>query len=360
MTLLNREFYLHSRPQGVPTDDDVRLRSVPLHPLAPGQVLLQNLYLSMDPGARGWMSGKASYAAPLALGEAMRGSTLGRVVDSRHPGFKVGDFAVGIACNTWADYTYADGEQIHVVRGDQGYPLNYHLSIFSAVGLTPYFGVLDFGKPQPGETLLVSAAAGAVGSLVGQIGQIKGARAVGLAGTDEKCRWIVDELGYDAAINYKTCGDLKEAISKACPDGVDIYFDNVGGEILDAALLNMNRFGRVVFCGAIAQYNTDQPVPGPYNYWQILARSLTVRGYITPEMQDRFPEAREVMARWLREGRMTFAEDIVEGLEHTVATFARLFDGSNKGKLLVKVRDLAEPAPTLEQLRNAYKEPAHA
>ncbi|MCO6056875.1 NADP-dependent oxidoreductase [Pseudomonas sp. MOB-449] len=353
MTLLNRQLYLHARPDGVPTEDHIRRRSVPLRRPGPGEVLMQNLYFSMDPGIRFWMSDKPGYMEPLAIGQTIRGSTLGRVVESRNPKFKVGDYAVGIACNAWEDFSLIDPEQNYVVSADQGFPLNYHLSIFSAVGLTPYFGVLDIGKPKPGDTLLVSTAAGAVGSLAGQIGRIKGCRVVGLAGSDEKCRWIVDELGYDAAINYKTCGDLQQAIAAACPNGVDIYFDNVGGAILDAALLNMNSFGRIVFCGAIAQYNAEEPVPGPYNYWQILARSLTVRGYIALEFQERFDDAIADMRGWLDAGRLTFAEDIADGFENTVATFARLFDGTNKGKLMVKIRDLDEPAPTLDEIRAA-------
>lgn len=357
MTLVNRQLYLNSRPENVPDSHNIHQRTVPLRRPKPGQILLQNLYLSMDPGIRFWMSDKPGYMEPLAIGETIRGSTLGRVVESNHPNFKVGDYAVGIACNAWEDFTLADGDQNYVVSADEGFPVNYHLSIFSAVGLTPYFGVIDIGKPKPGDTLLVSTAAGAVGSLAGQIGKIKGCRTVGLAGSDEKCRWIVEELGFDAAINYKTCGDLKQAIAEACPDGVDIYFDNVTGEILDAALLNLNQFARIVFCGAIAQYNTDGPVPGPYNYWQILARSVTVRGYIALEFKDRFPEAVAEMRSWLDDGRLTFAEDVAEGFENTVATFARLFDGTNKGKLMVKLRELDEPMPTPEEICAAAEAP---
>ncbi|MCO6056865.1 NADP-dependent oxidoreductase [Pseudomonas sp. MOB-449] len=360
MTLNNRQLYLHARPDGVPDAAAVRLRSVALRRPGPGQVLLQNLYLSLDPAIRGWMSDKPSYMPPIALGDPVRSSTLGRVVESRHPAFKVGDHAVGLACNGWEDFSLVEGDQLQRIEPDPRHPLSYYLSLFSAVGLTPYFGVLEIGKPQPGETLLVSAAAGAVGSLAGQIGRLKGCRAVGLAGSDEKCRWIVEELGYDAAINYKTCGDLQQAIAAACPNGVDIYFDNVGGAILDAALLNMNSFGRVVFCGAIAQYNTEEPVPGPYNYWQVLARSLTLRGFISPEFKERFPEAIRQMAMWLEAGQIHFAEDIVDGLEHTLDAFTRLFSGSHQGKLLVCLRDPQEPAPTPEEIRSAAGEVEHA
>ncbi|WP_150302652.1 NADP-dependent oxidoreductase [Pseudomonas saliphila] len=359
MPLLNRQLCLESRPEGVPTENNIRMRSSRLRRPSQGQVLLQNLYLSMDPAIRGWMSDKPSYMPPIALGEPVRGSTLGRVVESCHPDFQIGDIAVGLAANAWEDFSLTDGEQLDRIQPDPRFPLSHYLSVFSAVGLTPYFGVLDIGKPKPGATMLISAAAGAVGSLAGQIARIKGCRTVGLVGSDEKCSWIVEELGYDRAINYKRCEDLTSAIAEACPDGVDIYFDNVGGEILDAALLNMNNFGRVVFCGAIAQYNTEDRVAGPYNYWQVLARSLTVRGFLSPEFKDRFGEGIEQMSDWIADGRLVFAEDIVDGLENTVEAFSRLFTGANKGKLLVKVRDASEPAPTMDEIRTAAQAPEH-
>jgi len=359
MTLFNRQLYLESRPEGVPNEKDIRMRSVSLCRPGPGQVLLQNLYLSMDPAIRGWMSDKPSYMPPIALGDVVRSSTLGRVVESGHPDFQIGDIVVGLAANGWEDFSLTAGEQLDHIQPDPRFPLSHYLSVFSAVGLTPYFGVLDIGKPRQGETMLVSAAAGAVGSLAGQIAKIKGCRTVGLVGSDEKCRWIVEELGYDCAINYKTSENLAKTIAEVCPTGVDCYFDNVGGEVLDAALLNMNSFGRVVFCGAIAQYNTEQPVPGPFNYWQILARSLTVRGFISPEFKDRFGEGIEEMSTWIADGRLVFAEDIVEGLENTLDAFSRLFTGANRGKLMVKVRDPSEPAPTIEEIRAAAREPAH-
>lgn len=349
-TLLNRQLYLHARPSGIPGDAHIRLREVPVRRPGPGQVLLENLYLSLDPAIRGWMSEKVSYFAPIALGEAIRGSTLGRVIASRHPDFRVGEHVVGIACNAWEDFSVVGGEQIYKVSTDNGFPLNYHVSIFSAVGLTPYFGMLEIGRPQPGEVALISAAAGACGSLAGQIARLKGCRVVGMAGSDEKCRWIVETLGFDAAINYKTCGDLNAAIARACPQGVDIFFDNVGGDILDAALLNLNKFARVVFCGAIAHYNTETPVPGPYNYWQILAKSATVRGFLSIDFIEQFPQALEQIGVWLRQGDLQFAEEIVDGLENTTEAFARLFTGANKGKLMIRLRDERTPAPLLDEL----------
>ncbi|MNM85043.1 putative NADP-dependent oxidoreductase YfmJ [compost metagenome] len=347
---MNRQLYLHARPPGIPTREHIHARSVPVRRPARGEVLMENLYLSMDPAIRGWMSEKASYFEPIALGEAIRGSTLGRVIESHHPDFTAGDHVVGLACNAWEDFSVTPGANLYKVDTDNGFPLSYHVSIFSAVGLTPYFGVLEIGQPKRGDTALISAAAGACGSLAGQIARLKGCRVVGIAGSDEKCRWIVDALGFDAAINYKTCEDLTQAIAEACPQGVDIFFDNVGGAILDAALLNLNLHARVVFCGAIAQYNTEEPVPGPYNYWQILAKRATVRGFLSIDFLDRFPEALRDIGAWLREGQLTFAEDIVDGLDNTVEAFSRLFSGDNKGKLMVRLRDERTPAPVLDDL----------
>lgn len=335
---INRQLYLHQRPSGVPGQEHIRLREVPVPRVESGEVLLENIYLSMDPAIRGWMSEKVSYTAPLALGETIRGSTLGKVVDSGHPDFCVGDYAVGIACNGWEDYTLADATQIYKVDAEIDFPLSHYLSIYSAVGLTPYFGMLDVGRPRPGDTVLISAAAGTVGSLAGQIARIAGCKVVGIAGSDEKCRWLVDELGFDGAINYRSNLDLTAAIAAACPNGVDIFFDNVGGAILDAALMNLNNFARVVFCGAIAQYNTEAPVPGPYNYWQILARNVTVQGFLALNYRDRFPEAIQKIEAWIAAGDLVFHEDVVEGLENTVSVFSRLFSGQHKGKLLVKIR----------------------
>ncbi|WGK63223.1 NADP-dependent oxidoreductase [Halopseudomonas sp. SMJS2] len=203
--------------------------------------------------------------------------------------------------------------------------------------MTPYFGLLEVGKPEAGQTVLVSAAAGAVGSLVGQIAKIQGCRAVGIAGTAEKCRWLVEELGFDAAINYRTESDLVAAIGNACPQGVDVYFDNVGGEVLDATLLNLNKDARIIFCGAISSYNSTGPVPGPFNYWQILARSATLKGYLVSDHLDQFPQGIAQMREWVGEGRIQFKEHIVDGLENTLQAFNLLFEGRNEGKVIVRV-----------------------
>ncbi|MDP2243768.1 NADP-dependent oxidoreductase [Pseudomonas sp.] len=335
--MLNRQLYLHARPQGIPTPEHIHLREVPVSRPGPGQVLLENLYLSMDPAIRGWMSEKASYFAPIALGEAIRGSTLGRVIESRHPDFREGDHVVGIACNAWEDFSVVGGEQVYKVSTDNGFPLNYHVSIFSAVGLTPYFGVLEIGKPQLGETALISAAAGACGSLAGQIAKLKGCRVVGIAGSDEKCRWIVEELGFDAAINYKTCGDLTKAVADAFPKGIDVYFENVGGKHLEAAINAMRVNGRAALCGMIEQYNDTEPRPGPTNLIQIVGKSLRLQGFIVSNYFQHLPEFFAEMGPLIKGGKMKWEETVEDGIENAPKAFLNLFKGANFGKMLVKI-----------------------
>lgn len=332
---MNRRLILEKRPQGVATSEDVVLREEPVGSLAEGQVLVRNHYFSLDPAIRDWMSERPSYLPPIRIGDPVRSTVIGEVVESRHPSFRPGQLAVGIG--GWEEYSVADGGHFIPVELQPGDEEQYYLSIYGAVGLTPYFGLLEVGKPKPGETVLVSAAAGAVGSLVGQIAKIKGCRAVGIAGTDEKCRWIVEELGFDAAINYRTETDMVAAIGRACPQGVDVYFDNVGGEILDATLLNLSKDARIVFCGAISSYNSTTPVPGPFNFWQVLARSATIEGYLVSDYLDQFPQGIEQMRKWVEEGRIHFREQIVNGLENTLDAFNLLFKGGNEGKLITRV-----------------------
>jgi len=334
-SMINRRLILQRRPKGLATWEEVVLRDEPVAQLQDGQVLIRNHYLSIDPAIRDWMSDRPSYLPPIPLGSVVRSTTVGEISASRHPNFVPGELVVGL--NGWEDYSIAEGDQVGKVRLEPGDAEQYYLSIFGAVGLTPYFGLLAVGKPLPGETVLVSAAAGAVGSLVGQIAKIKGCRAVGLAGTDEKCRWIVEELGFDAAINYRTSPDLVAAIGDACPNGVDIYFDNVGGAVLDATLLNLAKDARIVFCGAISTYNSETPVPGPYNLWQILARSATLEGYLVSDYLDRFPEGIEQMRKWVSSGQIHFKEQIIDGLENTLDAFNLLFEGRNEGKLLIRL-----------------------
>jgi NADPH-dependent curcumin reductase CurA len=321
---------------GTPTGDDVRLREVPVPRPGQGEVLIRNRYFSIDPAIRGWMDDTPSYLPPIELGTTVRSTAVGEVVESRHPGFQTGDAVVGLL--GWEEYSVAPGDGLSKVPADGRFPLHYYVNILGAVGLTPYFGVLDAGKPKSGETLLMSAGAGAVGSVGGQIAKLQGCRVVGLAGSDEKCAWITKELGFDAAINYKTCGPMVEAIKAASPEGVDIYFDNVGGEILDAALLNLNEGARIVFCGAISGYNSAEPVPGPFNWWQILARRVTLQGFLVSNYVDRFPEGIAQMGSWVEQDKIKFREQVVDGFENTFDTFLKLFDGSNEGKLIIRLK----------------------
>ncbi|WP_150302651.1 NADP-dependent oxidoreductase [Pseudomonas saliphila] len=330
-----RRLILERRPQGIATNEDVVLREQPVGDLAEGQIMVRNHFFSVDPAIRDWMSERPSYLPPIRIGDPVRSTVIGEVVASRVSSLRPGQLVVGLG--GWEEYSIAEAAYFSPVELQPGDQEQFYLSIYGAVGLTPYFGLIEVGKPQPGETVLVSAAAGAVGSLVGQIAKIKGCRAVGIAGSDEKCRWIVDELGFDAAINYRTGTDMVASIGRACPQGVDVYFDNVGGDILDATLLNLNKDARIVFCGAIASYNSTEPVPGPYNFWQILARSATIEGFLISDYLEQFPDGIAQIREWVEAGRLQFKEQIVDGLENTLDAFNLLFEGRNEGKLIVRV-----------------------
>jgi len=332
--LTNRQYYLASRPSGKPTPDNVPVRDVPVAEPGDGEIVLRNLYISLDPAIRGWMGDDPGYIEPIAIGDAVRSSVIGRVVKSNSPDYAVGDVAMGLGA--WERYTLSPAAAFNKLDENSGIPLSYFLGVLGPTGLTAYFGLLEVGQPKAGETVLVSAAAGAVGSVVGQIAKMRGCRVVGMAGTDDKCQWLTDELGFDAAINYKACGDLEAAIRAACPAGVDVYFDNVGGEILDAALRCLNKFARVAVCGWISTYNADN-APGPANLWQLVAQSARIQGFTLLDYLDRFPEGITQLATWLMAGQLKFREDIVDGLDNVLPTFLRLFDGSNQGKLVIRI-----------------------
>jgi NADPH-dependent curcumin reductase CurA len=333
-TLINRQYYLASRPLGEPNASNVPVRDVPVPEPAEGEVVLRNLYISLDPAIRGWMGDDPNYMEPIVLGDAVRSSVIGRVVKSNSPDFEVGDVAMSIG--GWELYTTAPAVLLNKLDEGAGIPLSNFLGVLGPTGLTAYFGLLEVGKPQAGETVLVSAAAGAVGSVVGQIARKKGCRVVGMAGSDDKCRWLKEELGFDEAINYKTCGDFETAIRQACPDGVDVYFDNVGGEILDAALLCLNKFARVAVCGWISTYNVPD-APGPTNLWQLVAQSVTIQGFVVIDYMDRFGEGIAQLAEWVMAGDIKFREEVVDGLDNILPAFLKLFDGSNQGKLLIRI-----------------------
>ena len=330
----NGQWRLAAHPEGLVKPSDYRWVEEPVRDPAQGEVLVRVEYLSLDPTHRIWASGRESYVPPVAIGEVMRGGALGVVEASRHAGFPVGSRVRGLL--GWQQYALSDGRGLSVLPDDPALPPTAHLGLFGHIGLTAYFGLLDIGKPQPGETLVVSAAAGAVGSLVGQIGKLRGCRVVGIAGSDDKCRWIVDELGFDAAINYRS-QDVGPALDRLCPQGIDIDFENVGGAILDAILARINLRARIVICGLISQYNAIGVVPGPSNFAQILMKRARVEGFIVSDFLSRAAEANAALSSWFAQGKLKYRVDVVEGLRNAPAALNRLFDGSNAGKLIVKV-----------------------
>lgn len=336
---INRQFRLATRPVGEITQSNFEYREEPIPNPKEGEVLVRTIYLSLDPTNRIWMSDMEQYMPPVQIGEVMRGVNLGVVEASKNPNFKEGDLVSGML--GWQDYAIAEGDS-GISLSRLPHPLPAPLATFlgplGPTGYTAYFGLLDIGQPKAGETVVVSAASGAVGSIVGQIAKIKGCRVVGITGSDDKCRWIQEELGFDAAINYKTA-DLESALAQACPHGIDVYFDNVGGSILDAVLTQVNLHARIPLCGLISTYNAKEPVPGPYNFSQILMKRVRVQGLIILDYFPRFPEAIKDIGQWIKEGKIKYAEEIVEGLENAPKAILKLFDGNKMGKLIVKVSD---------------------
>lgn len=303
--------------------------------LADGKVLVRLVYLSLDPTNRVWMNEADSYLPAMKLGEVMRGGGIGVVEESRHGDFAAGDLVQGLL--GWQNYAVLPGPALTKLPKGLPVPATAFFGLLGHIGLTAYFGLLDIGKPQPGETLVVSTAAGAVGSLVGQIGKIKGLRVVGLAGSNGKCRWIKNELGYDAAINYKT-ENVRQALERHCPEGIDVYFDNVGGETLETVLDLINLRARISVCGMISQYNADQqhPVPGPRNLANLIMKRARMEGFLCTDYLIRAEEAFTAMMGWYLQGKLKYRVDIVQGLENAPKALAKLFDGTNTGKLIVQ------------------------
>ena len=334
--LTNHTWKLVARPEGAFKPEDFQWAEEPVPDLEAGQVLVRQIYLSLDPTSRGWANPGRTYLPPIPLGSVMRGFGLGVVEESRDPGLKPGDFVQGLL--GWQTHPVMDGQAVTRFERDPAIPLEAYLAVLGHIGATAYFGLLEIGKPQPGETLVVSGAAGAVGSLVGQIGKIAGCRVVGIAGSDEKCRWLTETLGFDAAINYKQEPVLSR-LRRQCPAGIDVHFENVGGNILDAALAFINDRARIVLCGLIAQYNEVVPPPGPRFLGNVLIRRARIEGFIVLDYENRFPEAFGPLTRWMAEGRLRYRTDIVEGLEQAPTAVNRLFEGANIGKLLVRVSD---------------------
>jgi NADPH-dependent curcumin reductase len=334
MTDKNRVWRLRKRPVGAIGDDVLSFDEEAIPEPGEGQFSFRLNYLSLDPTNRIWMSDMDQYMPPVELGAAMRGVVCGTVVKSKNPAFAPGDIVSGLG--TWADYQIAAPGMVNKMGPLSGISVGDAFGLFAVVGPTAYFGLLDLGEPKPGETVVVSAAAGAVGSIVGQLAKIKGCRAVGLAGSDAKCDWIVKELGFDAAINYKT-EDVAAALKRTCPKGIDIYFDNVGGDILDACFKLMNLNGRIPTCGLISQYNATGEVPGPKNYPMILMQRLKVQGFIVLDYASRYPEAITALGGWMAQGKLKFKVDMHEGLENAVINLRKLYTGENQGKLMIHV-----------------------
>ncbi|MGE0103843.1 MAG: NADP-dependent oxidoreductase [Blastocatellales bacterium] len=331
---VNHTWRLDSRPVGRLTEANFKWTEEPVPELRENEVLVKTLYLSLDPANRGWTNEGGSYRDEIPLGAVMEGGGIGVVEESRHPGFQPGDHIQGML--GWQEYAVLNGAAINKLPVNPALPLTAYLGLFGHIGLTAYFGLLDITDPKPGETLVVSAAAGAVGSIVGQIGKIKGCRVVGIAGSDEKCAWIKDELGFDEVINYKT-ESIRAGLKRTCPNGIDVYFDNVGGETLDAVLAIINQGARISICGMISMYNATEPVPGPYNLINILVRRAKMQGFIVTDYMPRAAEAIADLGKWFMEGRLKYRIDVVEGLDQAPSALNKLFDGTNQGKLIIKI-----------------------
>jgi NADPH-dependent curcumin reductase len=332
----NRHFTLARRPQGMVRREDFDFAEAPVPQPGEGEVLVRVLYLSLDPAMRGWMNEGKSYVPPVGIGEVMRAGGAGVVVESKDPALKKGDHVVGIT--GVQEYAVLKAKALTKVDPKLA-PLPVYLGTLGMPGMTAYFGLLEVGEFKPGDTVVVSGAAGAVGQVVGQVAKIKGAgKVVGIAGGPDKCKWVVDELGFDACIDYKG-QDVKKALKEACPKGVDLYFDNVGGEILDIVLTQLAMRARIVICGAISQYNNTTPVKGPSNYLSLLVNRATMRGMVVFDFASRYKEAAMEMAGWMKAGKLKSREDVVPGLETFPETLLKLFKGENFGKLVLKVAE---------------------
>ncbi len=333
----NHQVRLASRPVGLPTRDNWSFTTEPVAEPGPGGVLVKTLCLSLDPAMRGWMNEGKSYIPPVEIGAVMRAGGVGQVIASNNTTFAVGDYVnAGLDVQ---EYCLIPEEQIKrsgMFKIDARMGLTSWLNVLGMPGMTGYFGLMDVGQPKPGETVVVSGAAGAVGQTVGQIAKLKGCRVVGIAGGKAKCDWVVKELGFDACIDYKA-GDVKAGLKEHCPKGVDIYFDNVGGDILDAVLPRITRGARIIICGAISQYNNTTPVKGPANYLSLLVNRARMEGIVVFDYADRYPLAIAEMAGHLKDGKMKSKEDVVDGIENFPETLLKLFNGENFGKLVLRV-----------------------
>ena len=335
---LNRSWKLKRRPEGVINEKDLELVSEEVPQITDGQVLAKTIYFSLDPTNRIWMSDIDQYMEPVEIGDVMRaGGSLAVVEETKVSHIKVGDIIQGGMHGGWQEYFVVPGEEASAISLTESIPLTALISVLGFTGPTAYFGFLDIGKPKKGETVVVSAAAGAVGSIVCQIAKIKGGYVVGIAGSDDKCNWLKNDLKVDKVINYKK-QPILDKLRETCPNGIDIYFENVGGKTLDAALTLMNNFGRIPVCGLISMYN-DWNEPGPKMFRNILMKRLTVKGFLVSDYLDRYSESLESLSLWMSEGKIQYKVDVVEGIENAPSAVNKLFTGENKGKLIVKVTD---------------------
>ena len=337
MPRTNLQVTLAHRPDALPMESDFQLAEQTVPAIADGQMLVRTLYLSLDPYMRGWMREDPGYTTPMKLGDVMPGGVVGLVEDSLNPAFRAGDIVEGMM--GWQRYGVTDGTGFRKVDPSLA-PVSTALGLLGMPGLTAYFGMTEVANTQPGERVFISGAAGAVGSVAGQIGKILGCQVVGSAGSDDKVRHVIDDLGFDSAFNYRTRQDYPEALNELCPNGVDVYFDNVGGTVTDAVVAHMNLRGRVAVCGQISQYNLSQPELGPRWLFQTIVKRLRIEGFLIFDFAPRIPEALERMAGWYREGRFRYRESVAEGLEQAPLAFIGMLTGKNTGKQLVKVSDL--------------------
>jgi NADPH-dependent curcumin reductase CurA len=335
MNQVNRRITLASRPDGYPTEANFKLVEAPVPSIGPGQVLIQTLYLSLDPYMRGRMNDAKSYAPPVELGATMVGGIVGRVIASEHKKYALGDIVEGRL--GWQDYGVSDGRDLRKVDPAAG-PISTAVGVLGMPGLTAYFGLLEVCQPRAGDTVVVSAAAGAVGQVVGQIAKLMGCRVIGIAGDARKIAYITQELGFDAAIDYKT-EDLDRALAKTCPDGVDAYFDNVGGKVSEAVFRHLAYRPRIAICGQMALYNVEAPEPGSRSLRFMLVHRARMEGFLVSDFAERWPEGLKRLSRWVKDGKIKYREDVVEGLENAPKAFLRLMRGENFGKLVVKVAD---------------------
>ncbi len=330
---VNRQFLLAARPHGMVKESDFRYQEGAVPSPGPGEVLIKTSHISLDPSMRGQMENRADYVAPLALGDVMRAGAVGAVVASNNPKYPEGTLVSGAL--GMQDYAVSDGRKVPIRAFDAGTDPTAALGILGGTGMTAYFGLLEIGQPKEGDVVMISGAAGATGSVAGQIAKIKGCTVYGMAGSDEKCAWLTEELGFDGAFNYKTA-DIKAEVARLCPKGMNIFFDNVGGEILDICMARIAMNARIVICGGISRYNATGPLPGPKNYFNLVFRRARMEGFIVIDYAHRFGEAAREMRRWMDEGRLKQQATVIDGFKELPRALIKLFEGFNTGKLMVR------------------------